>query len=557
MKYALAWDDFPTPTDRLPALISRFQADREALDHLLTAPWSPLRRERFREFYTEWHTSLNAVPFDTLSLADRVDWYLLRNLLATELRNLDKEAQRWHEMEPLLPSLSDLIALEDERKQLRDISPSNIAERLDNALTELRRRRNEIEACRNAGAEIARPTVANRAAQALTATLQQLETWYTFYAGYDPLFNWWVERPYHAWREEATRYIDFLRQNLAGAERSDTIIGDPVGREGIEDELRQNLIAYSPEELIAIAQKEAEWCKTELRRAAQEMGLGDDWRKAIEQVKSLHVAPGDQPRLVRDLAHEAVDFLAQNDLLTVCAIARETWCMQMMSPEMQKVNPFFLGGDDIIVSFPTNTMEHSQKRMSLRGNNRHFSRATVQHELIPGHRMQMFAMARFHPYRELFYTPFWMEGWTLHWEMLLWDLGFAQTPEDRVGMLFWRLHRCARVEFSLGFHLGTLTPQACVDMLVNEVGHEPNNAEAEVRRSFGGDYDPLYQCAYLIGGLQVRALHRELVGSGKMSHLQFHDAMLKENCVPIVLLRALLTETPIEQELDWNWKFYE
>jgi len=52
-------------------------------------------------------------------------------------------------------------------------------------------------------------------------------------------------------------------------------------------------------------------------------------------------------------------------------------------------------------------------------------------------------------------------------------------------------------------------------MLVEEVGHERDNALAEVRRSFGGDYDPLYQCAYLIGGLQVRALHRELVGSGR------------------------------------------
>ncbi|MGC8001343.1 hypothetical protein, partial [Salmonella enterica] len=75
---------------------------------------------------------------------------------------------------------------------------------------------------------------------------------------------------------------------------------------------------------------------------------------------------------------------------------------------------------------------------------------------------------------------------------------------------------------------------------VNDVGHERFNAEAEVRRSFGGDYPPLYQLAYLIGGLQVRALHRELVGSGKMTHRQFHDAFLRENCIPIPVLRALL-----------------
>ena len=67
-------------------------------------------------------------------------------------------------------------------------------------------------------------------------------------------------------------------------------------------------------------------------------------------------------------------------------------------------------------------------------------------------------------------------------------------------------------------------------MLVNDVGHERDNAAAEVRRSFGGDYDPLYQAAYLIGGLQVRALHRELVGAGRMTDREFHDAFLRENC---------------------------
>jgi len=555
MAYALTWEDFPANTDRVCHLIRRFQADREALNHLLTTPWSPVRREKFREFYQSWQTTIDRIPFDCLSPTDRADWVLLNNLLVTELRNIGKEEARWAEMEPLLPALLDLIALEDERRQLVDIDPVQIAERLDSALTAIRYRRRESETDLEAGREVARTTVANRAAQTLASVLLQLEEWYGFYAGYDPLFTWWVERPYQAWRDEAVGYVDFLRKRLANAEKRETIIGDPVGREGILDELRQNLIPYSPEELIAIARREAGWCQAELIRAAQDMGLGDDWRQALERVKSRHVAPGEQPRLIRDLANEAVEFLERHDLLTINNIARETWCMQMMSPEMQKVNPFFLGGEDIIVSFPTNAMEHAQKHMSLRGNNRHFARATVQHELIPGHRMQMLAMARYHDYRESFYTPFWMEGWTLHWEMLLWDLGFAQSPEDRVGMLFWRLHRCARVEFSLGFHLGEMTPHECVEMLVNEVGHERANAEAEVRRSFGGDYDPLYQLAYLIGGLQVRALHREVVEGGKMSHRQFHDAFLGESCVPISLLRALLLGEPIEREFDWSWRF--
>ena len=63
-------------------------------------------------------------------------------------------------------------------------------------------------------------------------------------------------------------------------------------------------------------------------------------------------------------------------------------------------------------------------------------------------------------------------------------------------------------------------------------------ATSEVRRFIGGDYSPLYQCAYMIGGLQLRALHKELVGGGKMSDWEFHDAVLTYNAIPIELIRA-------------------
>jgi uncharacterized protein (DUF885 family) len=68
--------------------------------------------------------------------------------------------------------------------------------------------------------------------------------------------------------------------------------------------------------------------------------------------------------------------------------------------------------------------------------------------------------------------------------MQLWENDFPRGPEDRIGMLFWRMHRAARIIFSLSFHLERMTPQEAVDFLVDRVGHELANAEGEVRRSF-------------------------------------------------------------------------
>ena len=353
--------------------------------------------------------------------------------------------------------------------------------------------------------------------------------------------------------------MELLRRKGAGPAggAEAPITGDPIGRPALLEELAFEWIPYTPEELVALAKTELAWCESEMKRAARELGCGDAVKKALELVKRDHVPAGQQPGAIVKLAEEAIAFLEARDLVTIPPLCKESWRMEMMSPERQLVNPFFLGGDTIIVSYPTDAMAHADKLMSMRGNNLHFARATVHHELIPGHHLQGFVAAREKPYRRLFDTPFHVEGWALYWEMRLWDLEFARTPEDRLGMLFWRAHRCARIVFSLGFHLGTMTPQEAIDLLVETVGHERANATAEVRRSFGGDYPPLYQAAYMLGGLQLAALRKELVVGGTLSEKAFHDAVLRENAIPIELLRAALTSQPLARDQRSAWRAFE
>lgn len=541
----------PSPTDMMPYLVGRYQADRELLLRRYPLPYSPVRIERLRSFFSEWLANVDLLAFEQLSRSDQVDAVLLRNLLQCEARRLDAEVAQFAEAEPLLPFAPALIALDDAWRDMDDLAPQVAADALHAiALSAAEARAN----LGGAGVPSPKPPVALRAAKAVQTLRGGLEAWYAFYDGYDPELSWWVERPYQAALAAMDDYATALRSN-AGATGPDDIVAEPIGRDAVVEELRHALVPYTPEELISIAQREMDWCTEQMRKAAREMGCGDDWRAALELVKADHVPPGRQPALIRDLAREAIRFVEELNLVTVPPLAAECWRMEMMSPERQKVNPFFLGGETILISFPTNEMDHPQKLMSLRGNNRAFARATVHHELIPGHWLQQFSQERHRPYRRLFQTPFWTEGWTLHWEMLLWELGFPQTPADRVGMLFWRMHRCARVIFSLRLHLGEMSPQQCVEMLVGDVGHERDNAAAEVRRSFAGSYHPLYQCAYLIGGMQMHALHRELTASGKMSDREFHDAVMLENCMPIELLRALLGGAPISRGMLPTWRF--
>ncbi len=395
--------------------------------------------------------------------------------------------------------------------------------------------------------------------------IANLERWEQALAALDyQQFNFTEQIDYHLLRHRiksdrrrAEYQLKHPEFELPPVTDSSGISGQPIGNDRLLIELEAEMIPYSPDELVKLAEQEYAWCQREIKQAARELGFGDDWQAAVEKVKTLHVAPGEQPGLIRDLAHEAIDYLQTNQLVSVPEIARETWRMRMMSPERQLVSPFFLGGEVILVSFPTLAMRHADKLQSLRGNNIHFARATVHHELIPGHHLQGYMNARHRTYRQQFQTPFWLEGWALYWEFRLYDRGFPQTPEDRIGFLVWRSHRCARIIFSLNFHLGRMRPQECIDLLVARVGFEPNNAAAEVRRSLGTDYGPLYQAAYMLGGVQFRSLHKEFVGSGKMTEQAFHDRILHEHAMPVAMVRAMLQGQPIEPSGPQPWRFYD
>lgn len=553
-------DNYNESPSRLRGAIEKFSEDYEILNRFYSAPTSTNRSARLKQLNVDWLTMLDRQNFNSLNHDEQIDYLLFKNYLGHEQRELERRAKQIDEMSALVPFARTISDLEDSRRKLETIDAAKIAALLNELNKTISANQKNVEAAlKDEKSPKIKRTVANRAAQTVASLRGTLQRWFAFYNNYDPLFTWWNSEPYKAVDASLQNYQTFLLDKLVGIKPDDktTIIGDPIGREALLQELEYEMIPYTPEELIEIANREFAWCETEMKKASRELGYGDDWKKALETVKQKYVEPGKQAELIKNLAFEAIEFVEKNDLVTVPKIARDSWRMEMMSPERQLVAPFFLGGETILVAYPTSGMTHEQKMMSMRGNNPHFARATVFHELIPGHHLQGFMTSRYRPYRSLFRTPFSVEGWALYWEFLMWDSGFQKTPEDKIGALFWRMHRCARIIFSLNFHLEKMSPQEAVDFLVERVGHERDNATGEVRRSFSGDYGPLYQIAYMMGGLQFYDLHRELVGSKKMTNRAFHDAILKEGAIPVEMVRAILTKQKLTKDFKSNWRFYQ
>lgn len=546
----------------LDTVIGEFQADHRDLAGSPAMSWSTGLRGREDALLTSWEKRLDTLDYESLDVAGRIDWHLLRASIQERRDLLTLERARFDQTQPLLAFAQPLLQLTDDlaRRQLAD--PEKAAGKLAQALADLKSLRKKLDSSPDGRPT---PVVAMRTAESLDEISNKLSNWYSLYDGFQPDFLWWNRQPYEALTADLKSLTEFLRKEVAGQKGGDNdrLIGDPIGPDAVRAALMAEMISYSPEELIAIAEKEFAWCQSEMSTAAIAYGCANR-AEALEKVKSHHAPPGEQAATAIAEAEKAIRFLKQNELVTIPPLAEQSWGVAMLGPKQQKSLPYAVYGQPkIMVAYAHEDMSLGDKLESMRGNAYGFLHIVTPHELIPGHHLQGFMARRHAAYRGPFSTPFLVEGWALHWEMVLWDHGYVATPEEKVGALFWRMHRCARIIVSLKFHLGKMTPDEMINFLVDQVGHERSGATAEVRRYIGGGYGPLYQAAYMTGGLQIHALQRELTAptpgnpnaTGTMSLRDFHDRILQQGPIPIEMIRAALKNEALPKSWKPDWRF--
>ncbi|KAM6528964.1 hypothetical protein FALCPG4_009916 [Fusarium falciforme] len=538
--------------------VIRVQADLGELGEFYNIDIAPRRYEALEIYHENELELLTKINFDGLDQEGKVDYIMLRTFHTRQLNNLDLQKASQEKFYPLLPFADDLIGLLEARQDVEPMKAKETAKTLNDITKSI----SEVQTKVEGGKFNVTETTGYLASKAIKGLLEHFAEWFTFYSTYDPLFDFWVTTPWQTANSTLSTYLTVVETKLAGMNQKDgkdAIIGEPIGRKGLEVELEAEMIPYTPEELIEIGNQEFEWCEKEMIKQSEAMGYGKDWKKALDHVKNDYMDPGKQTELVRELVVEGSLFVTERDLVTVPPLANSTWRMSMIEAERQKVSPFFLGGPTIQVSYPVVSMEHDLKLMVMRGNNKHFARATAFHEMFPGHRLQLYMADRYNSHRRyIFDTPFFVEGWALYWEMLFYARDdFHHSPEGRIGALWWRMHRCLRIIFSLKFHLGEMTAQEAVDLLVDRIAHERSNAEGEVRRSVEGSYSPLYQAGYMLGALQLWKLREMVVDTKELSEKEYHDAILKTGMLPIEMVKALITGDELSRDFKPEWKFYD
>ena len=202
----------------LRGAIERYEADRGNLLRSAPLPGSPHRDERIHDFTAQWLDQLGSVNFDRLGQDGKVDYLLLKNHLAHELRQIEIRTRERNEWEPMVPFARPILDLDEARRASsrwpgrRSRETSHGSPRRS---TTARRALEQTAPGRDRA--LAKVRSANRGLAAVEGLRNTLRTWFAFYDGYDPLFSWWMQEPYKAADQAVQDYAGALRQRYGAS----------------------------------------------------------------------------------------------------------------------------------------------------------------------------------------------------------------------------------------------------------------------------------------------------------------------------------------------------
>ena len=284
--------------------------------------------------------------------------------------------------------------------------------------------------------------------------------------------------------------------------------------------------------------------EADLTRLARQMDGARSWRDLVMRLRQDHPAAEELVPAYATAMTRARQFVESRNLAPIPAGALDV----VPTPEFLRPLIPFAAYDSpgafstdrtgwFYVTTPEPGLPASQQARMLGDHCRWEVSATALHEGYPGHHLQiMYAQAQPSFVRKIVATPLTLEGWALYCEELMAEQGFYETREER---LFQRVHllwRALRVLLDVGLHTRGTTIEQGVDLLVNELGVDRANAEAEVRRYCAW---PAYQLCYAVGRRELLALRNDFqrargTGAGIRA---FHDAILPYGGLPISLIR--------------------
>lgn len=177
-------------------------------------------------------------------------------------------------------------------------------------------------------------------------------------------------------------------------------------------------------------------------------------------------------------------------------------------------------------------------------------RTLAYHEGIPGHHFQIAIQNELEDVPMLRtqagFTAY-NEGWALYAERLAWELGFHENPYDNIGRLQAELFRAVRLVVDTGIHAKRWTREQAIDYMIANTGMARSDVVSEIERYI---VMPGQATSYKVGMMEILRLREEARAAlgDKFDLRDFHDVVLKNGSVPLVVLRDLVEKYIAEKQ---------
>ncbi|MFP4344621.1 MAG: DUF885 domain-containing protein [Anaerolineales bacterium] len=323
-----------------------------------------------------------------------------------------------------------------------------------------------------------------------------------------------------------------------------------AGRELFDELLHEtHLVDYDADELLETGWRLFRETREEMESVAREIDPERSVREILEEAKADHPTAGGLLDAYRQSMAESRQYVLDHQIASIPAneslkIVETPVYLRPIIPYAAYMQPGMLEEQQDGLFFVTPVDPEAppeEQEQKLKGHFWAKLPITTLHEGYPGHHLQLVWANRSEalPRRmATFLSTFFIEGWAFYCEELLEQLGYIDTPVQRLGRLSDQLWRAARIVLDVSLHTRGMPVEEAVHFLVEECQLEPTNALAEVRRYTESPTQPQ---SYLMGKLAIL----ELVEAYRQAHpdatlLEIHDAILRCGSLPPRLMRRQL-----------------
>ncbi len=342
-------------------------------------------------------------------------------------------------------------------------------------------------------------------------------------------------------------YIAFLEREIVPKARGEFA----VGKDLFEELLRENhFLDYTADGLLEQGWKLFRDTEAQMETVAAKIAPGKTAREILDAAKRHHPKRSELLSAYRKEVERVRRFVLDREIVTIpegesLQIRATPAAMRPLLPYAAYMSPGPLEKkqEGIFLVTPVDRwMPRKVQEEKLQGHNYAKIPVTALHEAYPGHHLQLVYANRYTKTlpRKVGsgLSSLFVEGWAFYCEELMEELGYIREPVQKLARLKDQLWRAARIILDVSLHTGKMTVEEGIQFLVEKVGLERVNAQAEVRRYTSSPTQPM---SYLIGKLEILKVIEEYKRRNPTATLrETHDTILSCGSLPPKLLAQRL-----------------